>query len=81
MDSCLTLGNELCEEANVLTKQTILLERAPGQRVVGKGTQENFSATVFCFLVMGLASGLSLANHSDCQLQIALPSAIALHCQ
>ena len=34
----------------------------------GKGIQENFSATwlaVLGFTVMGLVSGLSLANHSD----------------
>ena len=33
---CLTLGNELSEEANVLTMQlTLRWEGAPGQRVVG----------------------------------------------
>ena len=34
----------------------------------GEGSQENCSATwlaVSAFMVMGLASGLSLANHSD----------------
>ena len=68
MGSCLTLGNELCEETNVLTKHTILLERAPGRRAVGKGTQENSSATwlaVSGFMVLGLVSRWSLANHSD----------------
>ena len=52
----------------MLTKQEILLERAPWWRAVGKGTQENCSATwlaVSGFMVMGLVSGLSLANHSD----------------
>ena len=52
--SCLTLRNELSEETHVLTKQEILL---------GKGTQENCSA-VSGFMVMGLVSGWSLANHS-----------------
>ena len=50
----------------MLTKQEILLERAPGWRVVGKGTQENCSAawlTVSGFMVMGLFSGGSLVNH------------------
>ena len=43
-------------------------ERAPRQRAAGKGTQENCSVTwraVSDFMVMGLVSGLSLANHSD----------------
>ena len=33
--SCLTLGKELSEETHVLTKQEILLGRAPGWRAVG----------------------------------------------
>ena len=40
----------------------------PGGEQYGKGTQENSSATwlaVSSFMVMGLVSGLSLANHSD----------------
>ena len=52
----------------MLTKQEILLERAPGGEQQGKGTQENSSVTwlaVLGFMVMGLVSGLSLANHSD----------------
>ena len=43
-------------------------ERAPGWRAVGKGTQENCSAawlTVLGFMVMGLVSRWSLANHSN----------------
>ena len=43
-------------------------ERAPGWRAMGKGTQENCSAawlTVSGFMVMGLVSGWSLANHSN----------------
>ena len=43
-------------------------ERAPGWRAVGRGTQENCSATwlaVLGFMVMGLVSGWSLANHSN----------------
>ena len=35
----------------------------PGGEQQGKGTQENCSA--MCFMVMGLVSKLSLANHSD----------------
>ena len=52
----------------MLTKQEILLERAPGGGQQGKGTQENSSVTwlaVSGFMVMGLVSGLSLASHSD----------------
>ena len=40
----------------------------PGGEQEGKGTQESCSATWFSvsgFMVMGLVSGLSLANHSD----------------
>ena len=41
---------------------------SPGGEQEGQGTQENSSATwlaVSSFMVMGLVSGLSLANHSD----------------
>ena len=65
MGSYLKLRNELSKETRVLTKQEILLERAPGQ---GKGTEENCSSkwlTVSGFMVMGLVSRLSVANHSD----------------
>ena len=40
----------------------------PGGEQQGKGTQENNSVTwlaVVGFMVMGLVSGLSIANHSD----------------
>ena len=43
-------------------------ERAPRGRAAGQGTQEDRSATrlaVSGFMVMGLVSRLSLANHSD----------------
>ena len=52
----------------MLTKQEILLERASGGEQEGKETQENSSVTwlaVLGFMVMGLISGLSLANHSN----------------
>ena len=48
----------------MLTKQEILLGKDREQQ----GTQENSSVTwlaVLGFMVMGLVSGLSLANHSD----------------
>ena len=63
MGSCLTLGNELHEETHVLTKQKTL---CPGGEQQSKGTQENCSAmwlAVSGFMVMGLVSGLPLANH------------------
>ena len=50
----------------MLTKQEILWGK--GTRVESSRTQENTSAmwlTVSGFMVMGLVSGLSLANHSD----------------
>ena len=40
----------------------------PGREQLGKGTQENCCATWLTglgFMVMGLVSGLSLANHSE----------------
>ena len=52
----------------MLTKQEFYWERALGGKQWGKGTQENCSAawlTVSGFMVMGLVSGLSLANHSN----------------
>ena len=63
----------------MLTKPETLLARAdkardfirkgcPGRGQEGKGNLENCSAmwiAVSGFLVMGLVSGLSLANHSD----------------
>ena len=53
----------------MLTKQEILLgEGAHVESQEGKGTQENRSVTwlaVSGFMVMGLVSGLFLANHSD----------------
>ena len=52
----------------MLTKQEILLGRALRWRAVGKGTQENCSATwlaVLGFTVMGLVSWVALASHSN----------------
>ena len=51
----------------MLTKQEILLGKGPrGGEQEGKGTQENCSAVwlaVLGFMMMGLVSRLSLANH------------------
>ena len=69
MGSYLTLRDELSEETHVLTKQETLLGKgtrvessrvreprrtAPPHRLQSRG-----------FMVMGLVSGLSLANHSE----------------
>ena len=66
--SCLTLRNELAKETHVLKKQETSLGRGSlGGEQEGQGTQENSWATwlAVCSMVMGLVSGLSLANHSD----------------
>ena len=68
LGSCLTLGNESSEEARVLTKQETLLERAPGWRAGGQGNPGELLCRVarsLGFMVMGLVSGWSLANHSN----------------
>ena len=69
LHSCLTLGNELSEETHVLTKQEILLgkgTRAESSRVrEPRRTGLSHGSRSRDFMVMGLVSGLSLANHSD----------------
>ena len=65
--SCLTLGNELSKEILVLAKQETLLRRGTRGRAA-KRTQENCCATwltVSGFMVSGLVSWLSVANHFD----------------
>ena len=55
-----------------------MLFRSPGGEQKGKGSQENCSAawlSVLGFMVMGLVSELSLANHSDSRV---LPGAARL---
>ena len=66
--SCLTLGNELSKETHVLTKQETSLGR--GTRVESRMVREPRRTGLPCgsvlgFMVMGLVSRLSLANHSD----------------
>ena len=64
----LTLRNELSDDTHVLTKQEVLLERggqAESRRVKNSGELLCMWLTVSGFMVMGLVSGLSLANHSD----------------
>ena len=52
----------------MLTKQEILLGRAPGWRAVGLGNPGELLCHVahsLRFMVMGLVCGWSLANHSN----------------
>ena len=66
MGSCLTLGSELSKET-LTNQESLLLRWGPGGEQ-GKGTQEDCFDTWFdvsVFTVMGLVSGLPLANHSD----------------
>ena len=58
----------MSEETHVLTKQEILLgkdTRADSSRVRGPRRTALPRLTVLGFMVMGLVSRLSLANHSD----------------
>ena len=67
LGSCLTLRNELSEETHA-DKASDFIGKGTGWRAVGKRTQENCSASwlaVLGFMVMGLVSGWSLANHSS----------------
>ena len=66
MGSCLTLRNESSEETHVLTKQEILL--GGSAQVKTSRVREPRRTALPCdlgFMVMGLVSWLSLANHSD----------------
>ena len=68
MGSCLTLRSELSEETRVDKARDFIGKGHPGGEQEGKGTQESCSAVwlaVSGFMVMGLVSGLPLANHSD----------------
>ena len=68
MGSCLTLRNELSEETRADKARDFIGKGQPGGEQQGKGTQEDCSATrltVSGIMVIGLVSGLSLANHSD----------------
>ena len=66
MGSCLT-RKELSEEICADKARDFIGRGHPGGEQQGKGTQENCSAAWLAFLgfmLMGLVSGLSLANHS-----------------
>ena len=69
LGSCLTLGSELSGgDPRADKARDFLGKGCPGGEQEGQGTQENCSATwltVLGFMVMGLVSGLSSANHSD----------------
>ena len=61
--SYLTLRNELSKETHMLTKQETLLGR--GTWVESSRVREPRRTALPLFMVMGLVSVLSLANHSD----------------
>ena len=67
----------------MLTKQEILLGKGPrGGEQEGKGTQENCSAawlTVLGFMVMGLVSRCSLANHPNSESFLVAHSLLSQH--
>ena len=68
LGSCLTLGNELSKETHADKARDFIGKGHPGGEQEGEGTQENCSAAwleVLGFMVMGLVSGWSLANHSN----------------
>ena len=70
LGSCRTLGNELSEETHVPTKQEILLGKGTWveSRMVREPRRTALShLAVLGFMVMGVVSGLFLANHSDSQ--------------
>ena len=67
MGSCLILRKELSEEICADKARDFIGRGHPGGEQQGKGTQENCSAAwlaLLGFMLMGLVSGLSLANHS-----------------
>ena len=77
MGSWLTLRNELSEETHVLRKQDILSGK--GTQAESRKVREPTCSAMWLadslFMVMGLVSGLSLANHSDSEsfLGLVLP--------
>ena len=68
LGSCLTLGNELSEETHVDKARDFIGKGQMGGEQEAEETQENCSAAWLAdlgFMVMGLVSGWSLANHSN----------------
>ena len=68
LGSCLTLRNELSEETCADKARDFIGKGHRGGEQSGKGSQENCPATwltISGFMVMGLVSGLSLADHSE----------------
>ena len=68
LGSSLTLRNELSEETHADKARDFIGKEHSGGEQQGQGTQENSSVSwlaVSGFMVMGLVSSLSLANHSD----------------
>ena len=68
LGSCLILGNELSTETRADKARDFIGKGHLGEEQQRKGTQENCSATwltVSGFMVRGLVSKWSLANHSN----------------
>ena len=67
----------MSEETHALTKQEIFIgKRRQGRKQEGKGNQNSSATwlTVLGFMVMGLVSGLSIANHSDSESFLVVPA-------
>ena len=72
LGSYVTLGNDLSEETHELTEQETLLGRGAWAGSSGvRGPRR--TAVPLGFMVMGLASRLSLANHSDSESFLVVP--------
>ena len=69
-----TLRKELSEETHADKARDFIGRRHPDRQQQGRGTQENFSAlwlAVLGFMLIGLVSGLPLANHADSVLPVS----------
>ena len=78
--SCVTLRNALSEETRADKARDFTGKGHPGGEQEGKGTQENCSATwlaVLGFMVMGLVSRWSLANHSNSESFLVAQSSLS----
>ena len=76
MGWCLTLRNELSSVTHILQGKRLYEKWHLGGEKPGKGNQENcfaFWMRVSGFMVMGLVSGLSLANHIPGDTSISHP--------
>ena len=64
----------------MLTKQEILLGKGAGGEQEAEGSQENRSAAwlaLLAFMVMGLVSGWSLADHSNSESYLVVHASLS----